>query len=167
MRRGGVGVVVGTVGSSKRKRGGDGGNALATTISRKKKDGNVLEMMFKKTKTKSSKIIIINYFYQIILFIHKIWFLIIYSKEKTKQTLSIVNVMSSTIARESNFALPIMAGHEVGVASTKAFTSQLFTLAALSISAGIERQSLTEIKLQELVAELLKLPDLIKKALLK
>merc|ERR1712216_1105641 len=68
MRRGGVGVGLGTVGSSKRKRGGDCGNAV-TTISRgKKKDGNVLEM-FKKTKTKSmlllektksSKIIIIN-----------------------------------------------------------------------------------------------------------
>lgn len=90
-----------------------------------------------------------------------------YCKEQTKQTLSIVNVMSSTIARESNFALPILAGHEIGVASTKAFTSQLFTLAALSISIGIERQTLTDRKKRKLIEELTKLPDLVKKALLK
>ena len=90
-----------------------------------------------------------------------------YCKEQTKKTLSVVNVMSSTIARESNFALPILAGHEIGVASTKAFTSQLFTLAVLSISIGIERQTLTDRKKRKLIEELTKLPDLVKKALLK
>ena len=90
-----------------------------------------------------------------------------YCNQKTKQTLCIVNVKSSTIARESNFVLPILAGTEVGVASTKAFTSQLFALAILSISAGFSRQSLTKSKMIELIEELIKVPDLMKKALLQ
>ena len=50
-----------------------------------------------------------------------------------------VNVETSTIARESDVALPILAGPEIGVASTKAFTCQLAVLAALALAAGRQR----------------------------
>jgi glucosamine 6-phosphate synthetase-like amidotransferase/phosphosugar isomerase protein len=49
---------------------------------------------------------------------------------------SVVNVPSSTMARASEIVLPTLAGPEVGVASTKAFTCQLATLACLAIAAG-------------------------------
>ena len=50
-------------------------------------------------------------------------------KQHNLFTTSIVNVLTSTIARESDYVLPTLAGHEIGVASTKAFTSQLTVLA--------------------------------------
>ena len=54
-------------------------------------------------------------------------------KEKKISTLSIINVIGSSIARESDYILPTLAGPEIGVASTKAFTSQLIVLALLSL----------------------------------
>ncbi|MDF2233417.1 glutamine--fructose-6-phosphate transaminase (isomerizing) [Albimonas sp. CAU 1670] len=57
---------------------------------------------------------------------------------------SVVNVTTSTIARESEVVLPILAGPEIGVASTKAFTSQLVTLATLAILAARQRGHLDE-----------------------
>jgi len=59
-----------------------------------------------------------------------------YCKEKGLKTAALVNVMTSTMAREADIALPINAGPEIGVASTKAFTSQLTALAALVIAAA-------------------------------
>jgi glucosamine--fructose-6-phosphate aminotransferase (isomerizing) len=59
-----------------------------------------------------------------------------YCREHDQRTLSLVNVPESTIARESEMALLTMAGPEIGVASTKAFTTQLTTLACLSIALG-------------------------------
>jgi len=53
-------------------------------------------------------------------------------KQKGLYTTSIINVLSSTIARESDYILPTLAGSEIGVASTKAFTSQLIVLALFS-----------------------------------
>ncbi len=52
---------------------------------------------------------------------------------------AIVNVRESTIARESDVTLPTLAGPEIGVASTKAFTCQLSVLASLAVRAGVER----------------------------
>ncbi|MCQ9191652.1 SIS domain-containing protein, partial [Escherichia coli] len=52
-----------------------------------------------------------------------------YAKSQGLHTISIVNVPTSTIARESETALPTLAGPEIGVASTKAFTCQLAALA--------------------------------------
>ena len=90
-----------------------------------------------------------------------------YCKGKTDKIISVVNVTTSTIARESNVFLPIMAGHEIGVASTKAFTSQLLTLATLCISAGIDKKLVKKDEQSKLIQELSSLPDLIDKTLLQ
>jgi glucosamine--fructose-6-phosphate aminotransferase (isomerizing) len=62
-----------------------------------------------------------------------------YAKAQGVHTLSVVNVPTSTIARESETMLPTLAGPEIGVASTKAFTCQLMVLAALAVAAGKAR----------------------------
>lgn len=59
-----------------------------------------------------------------------------YCKTAGVKTLAIVNVKTSSIAREADLVLPTMAGPEIGVASTKAFTAQLMVLLCLAISAG-------------------------------
>ena len=58
------------------------------------------------------------------------------AKANGQTTLALVNVVESSIAREADIVLPIFAGPEIGVASTKAFTCQLAALAALAIAAG-------------------------------
>jgi len=60
-------------------------------------------------------------------------------KTAAVKTAALVNVMTSTMAREADIALPINAGPEIGVASTKAFTSQLTALASLALAAGTAR----------------------------
>ena len=60
-------------------------------------------------------------------------------KEKVAQVVAVVNVPTSSIAREADLALPILAGVEVGVASTKAFTCQLSVLALMALKAGMDR----------------------------
>ena len=62
-----------------------------------------------------------------------------FAKAVGQRILSVVNVPSSTMARASQIVLPTLAGPEVGVASTKAFTCQLATLACLAIAAGRDR----------------------------
>ncbi|MBT8454995.1 MAG: glutamine--fructose-6-phosphate transaminase (isomerizing) [Rhodobacteraceae bacterium] len=59
--------------------------------------------------------------------------------EARAMTLAVVNVAESTIAREADLALPILAGAEIGVASTKAFTCQLTVLALLALKAARDR----------------------------
>ena len=59
-----------------------------------------------------------------------------FAKAHGQRVLSDVNVPSSTMARASQIVLPTLAGPEVGVASTKAFTCQLVTLACLAVAAG-------------------------------
>ena len=65
-----------------------------------------------------------------------------YCQEKVARTVAVVNVPTSSIARECDIALPIMAGVEVGVASTKAFTAQLVVLAVMALKAGRDRDEL-------------------------
>ncbi|MFN3577487.1 MAG: glutamine--fructose-6-phosphate transaminase (isomerizing), partial [Tabrizicola sp.] len=60
-------------------------------------------------------------------------------KEKVARVVSVINVPTSSIARESDLALPILAGVEVGVASTKAFTCQLTVLALMALKAAEDR----------------------------
>ena len=67
-----------------------------------------------------------------------------YAKEQGSTSLSVVNVPTSTIARESDVVLPTLAGPEIGVASTKAFTCQLAALACLAIAAGKARGVLSD-----------------------
>lgn len=88
-----------------------------------------------------------------------------YCKEHGVKTAALVNVMTSTMAREADIALPINAGPEIGVASTKAFTSQLTALAALALAAAISRGNVTEIEQKELATALIKTPRLVKQAL--
>ncbi|HAO39550.1 MAG TPA: glutamine--fructose-6-phosphate aminotransferase, partial [Afipia sp.] len=88
-----------------------------------------------------------------------------YAKSQGLHTISIVNVPTSTIARESETALPTLAGPEIGVASTKAFTCQLAALAALVIAAGKARGELSETDETKLVHALIEVPRLMTQAL--
>ena len=81
-----------------------------------------------------------------------------YCKEGGQRIASIVNVRESTIARESDSVLPTLAGPEIGVASTKAFTCQLSVLAAFAIAAGRARGHIDEAKEAELVDALAQVP---------
>jgi glucosamine--fructose-6-phosphate aminotransferase (isomerizing) len=73
-------------------------------------------------------------------------------------TLALVNVVESSIAREADIVLPIFAGPEIGVASTKAFTCQLAALASLAIAAGRGREILSAEDERRLCAALLEIP---------
>ncbi len=88
-----------------------------------------------------------------------------YASTKAKTVVSLVNVPQSSIARESDTALPILAGVEIGVASTKAFMNQLGALACLAIEAGRQRGHLSPEREAELVKTLLGLPAMINQAL--
>src|SRR5262252_422068 len=81
-----------------------------------------------------------------------------YAREQKQHVLSIVNVPTSTIARESDVVMPTLAGPEIGVASTKAFTCQLATLACLAIAAGRARGVLSEDDEEKLVRALIEVP---------
>ena len=87
------------------------------------------------------------------------------AKGEGQQILSIVNVDTSTIARESEIAAPILAGPEIGVASTKAFTCQLAVFACLALALGRARGVLSEAEEKALVAELIATPALMAQAL--
>jgi len=78
---------------------------------------------------------------------------------------SIVNVHDSTMARESNGIFPTLAGPEIGVASTKAFTCQLSIFAALAVRAGLERGALSEEEARRLVRTLSEIPRFVAQAL--
>ena len=88
-----------------------------------------------------------------------------YAKEHKQHTVAVVNVPTSTIARESDAVLPTLAGPEIGVASTKAFTCQLAVLAALAIAAGRARGVLSEDDERRLVRALIEVPRLMAEAL--
>jgi len=78
---------------------------------------------------------------------------------------AIVNVQESTIAREADCILPTLAGPEIGVASTKAFTSQLCVLAALAVRAGSERGTIAPEDEKRMVRELSEAPRYVLQAL--
>ena len=79
-------------------------------------------------------------------------------REHGQSVLSIVNVRESSIARESDAMIPTLAGPEIGVASTKAFTCQLTALACLAIAAGKARGNIDEELEAELVHALAEVP---------
>ncbi|MEL6645327.1 MAG: glutamine--fructose-6-phosphate transaminase (isomerizing) [Pseudomonadota bacterium] len=85
--------------------------------------------------------------------------------ESRAMTLAIVNVAESTIAREADVALPILAGAEIGVASTKAFTCQLTVLALLALQAAKARGEMDADAFAKAGADLRLLPGLIAQAL--
>jgi glucosamine--fructose-6-phosphate aminotransferase (isomerizing) len=84
-----------------------------------------------------------------------------YAKQEGQPILSIVNVPTSTIARESHTVTPTIAGPEIGVASTKAFTCQLAVLACLALAAGRARGTIDRTKEKELVDALMTVPGLV------
>jgi glucosamine--fructose-6-phosphate aminotransferase (isomerizing) len=88
-----------------------------------------------------------------------------YAKSQGLHTLSVVNVPTSTIARESETVLQTLAGPEIGVASTKAFTCQLMVLAAIAIAAGKARGELSDTDEAGLVHGLIEIPRLMAAAL--
>ncbi len=88
-----------------------------------------------------------------------------YAKEHGQHVFSVVNVPASTIARESDVALRTLAGPEIGVASTKAFTCQLAALVCLAIAAGRARGVLSELDEKRLVRGLIEVPRLMAEAL--
>ena len=86
-------------------------------------------------------------------------------KEKVAQVVAVVNVPTSSIAREADLALPILAGVEVGVASTKAFTCQLAVLALMALKAGVDRGRIDASGLAARLDSLRALPGLMNAAL--
>jgi len=85
-------------------------------------------------------------------------------KEKAQYSLAICNVPESSLVRESNLVLMTRAGPEIGVASTKAFTTQLVGLMLVTIALG-KRHGLTTAKEKKLVEDLKGLPAIIEKVL--
>jgi glutamine---fructose-6-phosphate transaminase (isomerizing) len=88
-----------------------------------------------------------------------------YAKEHKQHVVAIVNVATSTIARESDVLMSTLAGPEIGVASTKAFTCQLAVLACLAIAAGGARGVLSADDEKMLVRALIEVPRLMTEAL--
>lgn len=87
------------------------------------------------------------------------------AKAKGQKVLSIVNVASSTMARESDIAAPTLAGPEIGVASTKAFTCQLAVFAALALAFARARGAIDGEIEARLVSDLMAIPGLMAHAL--
>jgi glucosamine--fructose-6-phosphate aminotransferase (isomerizing) len=81
-----------------------------------------------------------------------------YARQRGQKILSILNVPESTIARESDLVLPTLAGPEIGVASTKAFTTQLVVLACLAIAAARARKAIDEKRERAMSQALLEVP---------
>jgi glucosamine--fructose-6-phosphate aminotransferase (isomerizing) len=88
-----------------------------------------------------------------------------YARAQKQHILSIVNVPTSTIARESDVVMPTLAGPEIGVASTKAFTCQLAALLCLAIAAGRARGVVSDADERSLVRAMIEVPRHISEAL--
>jgi len=88
-----------------------------------------------------------------------------YAKAHGQKVIGVVNVPTSTIAREADVAAPTLAGPEIGVASTKAFTCQLTVLAALAIALGRARGVLDAATEKKLINELMVVPGLLAEAM--
>ena len=82
------------------------------------------------------------------------------------KTCGVVNVIESSIARDSKFVLPIHCGTEIGVASTKAFLGQMLILYILSLKLGLIRGDINKKKFSQKLKDLKALPELVSKTLL-
>ena len=87
------------------------------------------------------------------------------AKEKGVKTLAIVNVIGSSIAREADSVFYTLAGPEIAVATTKAYSTQLIASYCLAIQFAKVRSELTEVQFADILAELETLPDKVKKIL--
>tara|TARA_B110000438_G_C15816506_1_gene652220 strand:+ start:2286 stop:4103 length:1818 start_codon:yes stop_codon:yes gene_type:complete len=86
-------------------------------------------------------------------------------KKNGVKTCSIVNMVESSIARLSDFVLPIHAGPEIGVASTKAFIGQMLVLYIFTIKVAEIRKEISNLEYSKKISNLTKLPELIKETL--
>jgi glucosamine--fructose-6-phosphate aminotransferase (isomerizing) len=87
-------------------------------------------------------------------------------KKNNMKTCAVVNVIESSIARDSNFVLPIHCGPEIGVASTKAFLGQILILYILSLKLGHLKKDIKTENYKEKIKELRNLPKLVEQTLL-
>ena len=83
-----------------------------------------------------------------------------YARQAGQDCLSVVNVTSSSMAQESDACLPILAGSEIGVASTKAFTAQMTVLLMLSLAVARGNRLLDAEREQQILAQLRRLPGI-------
>ncbi len=88
-----------------------------------------------------------------------------YCRGRVDATAAMVNVTESSLAREADVVLPIHAGREIGVASTKAFTCQLAGLAWQAVFAGLQRRTLDAVAAKDLETAIRALPGLVNSAL--
>ena len=88
------------------------------------------------------------------------------AKCSAMETIAVVNSENSTMAREADIILPIRAGIEVGVASTKAFTAQLLVLAAMVLEAARQRKKINPKQEEQFINQLFAIPRLINEVLL-
>ena len=88
-----------------------------------------------------------------------------YLRGRAERIVSVTNVATSSIAREADLDVPIRAGVEISVASTKAFTSQLAVLALMAVEAGRQRGHLNPAQVAAHLADLRRLPGLMNQAL--
>lgn len=86
-------------------------------------------------------------------------------KNHTMKSIGIVNVAESTIGRNVDICLPLKAGQEIGVASTKSFTSQLIVMACLTLKAASEKKSISQERISFYIDQLLLLPGKISELL--
>ena len=87
-------------------------------------------------------------------------------KKNGMKTCAVVNVIESSIARDSEFVLPIHCGTEIGVASTKAFLGQILILYILSLKLGLLRKDLKKDEFTQKLKDLKELPKLVEQTLL-
>ncbi|MDG2186639.1 MAG: glutamine--fructose-6-phosphate transaminase (isomerizing) [Hyphomicrobiales bacterium] len=88
-----------------------------------------------------------------------------YAKQNKQRVISIVNAEESSISNESDLVLPIFAGQEIGVASTKAFTCQLATIASLVLYLGGLKGAITKEQKETYIQELMHIPSQILQSL--
>ena len=86
-------------------------------------------------------------------------------KKNKVKTCAIINVIESTIARNADWVLPIHAGPEIGVASTKAFIGQLIVLYILCLKLSVMRNEINKTSYNQNIENLKKLPECLKKTL--
>ena len=88
-----------------------------------------------------------------------------YAKQNKQRVVSIVNTEESSISNESDLVLPIFAGQEIGVASTKAFTCQLATIASLVLYLAGLKGAITKEQIETYIQELMHIPSQILQSL--
>ena len=87
------------------------------------------------------------------------------AKEKGATVIGICNVVGSSIPRETDAGVYTHAGPEIGVASTKAFTTQVTVLAMMAFEIGHKKKIITDSEYKDLITELISIPAKIEKAL--